>query len=65
MEQEPGEGNDDPAQEALFEIEGPDEDSCVWLVSGKGEGAVVVNLGPREAVAEKLAQWLTEIDFGE
>ena len=24
------------AQEALFELEGPDEDSCVWLVSGKG-----------------------------
>lgn len=55
----------DPEQGALFEIEGPDEDSCVWLVAGKGADAVVVNLGPRDAVAEKIAQWLAEIDFGE
>lgn len=53
------------AQEALFEIEGPDEDECVWLVSGSGPSAVVVNLGPRPAVAEKLADWLAKIDFGE
>ena len=57
--------DDEPEQGALFEIEGPDEDACVWLVSGQGESAVVVNLGPREAVAEKLTQWLAEIDFGE
>ena len=52
-------------QEALFGIEGPDEDECVWLVSGSGPSAVVVNLGPRPAVAEKLADWLAQIDFGE
>ena len=57
--------SDEEEQGALFEIEGPDEDSCVWLVSGVGEDAVVVNLGPRAAVAEKLAQWLAERDFGE
>jgi hypothetical protein len=57
--------DDEADQKALFEIEGPDEDSCVWLVSGKGACAVVVNLGPREAVAEKLTQWLAEIDFSE
>ena len=57
--------DDEADQEALFEIEGPDEDSCVWLVSGKGQEALVVNLGPREAVAEKLAQWLADMDFGE
>lgn len=57
--------DNDPEQGALFEIEGPDDDSCVWLVSGTGEDAVVVNLGPRNAVAEKMAQWLCEIDFGE
>ena len=57
--------DDEADQKALFEIEGPDEDSCVWLVSGEGQDAVVVNLGPREAVAHKLAQWLAEIDFGE
>ncbi len=57
--------NDELEQGALFEIEGPDEDECVWLVSGSGPSATVVNLGPRPAVAEKLADWLAEIDFGE
>jgi hypothetical protein len=57
--------DDELEQAALFEIEGPDDDSCVWLASGKGEGAVVVNLGPRDAVAEKMTQWLSAIDFGE
>ncbi|HEX8443026.1 MAG TPA: hypothetical protein VF631_05200 [Allosphingosinicella sp.] len=57
--------DNEPDQGALFEIEGPDDDSCVWLVSGKGADAVVVNLGPRDAVAEKLAHWLCEIDFSE
>jgi hypothetical protein len=52
---------DEPEQEALFEIEGPDEDSCVWLTA---EG-VHVNLGPGDKVAEKFAAWLTEMDFGE
>lgn len=57
--------DNEPEQGALFEIEGPDEDACVWLVAGKGENAVVVNLGPREAVATTLADWLASIDFGE
>jgi hypothetical protein len=26
--------DNEPEQGALFEIEGPDDDSCVWLVSG-------------------------------
>ena len=39
----------------LFEIEGPDEDACVRLVSGSGDDQLVVNPGPREKVAEKLA----------
>jgi hypothetical protein len=26
---------DEPEQEALFELEGPDEDSCVRLTSGE------------------------------
>jgi hypothetical protein len=56
---------DDPEQGALFEIEGPDEDGCVWICSAGGRDVWCQNLGPREAVAEKLAQWLTEIDFGE
>ena len=53
---------EDPEQGALFELEGPDEDSCVWLTA---EGGVHVNLGPRGAVAEKLCQWLSEIDSGD
>ena len=48
------ESTDEPDQSALFEIEASDEDACVWLVAGKGEDAVAVNLGPREAVATKL-----------
>lgn len=55
----------DGEQEALFEIEGPDEDGCVWLVSGEGQDAISVNLRPRPAVAEKMTDWLAEIDFGE
>ena len=53
---------DDVEQEALFELEGPDEDSCVWLVGAHGD---VLNLGSREKVAEKLTQWLSAIDYGE
>jgi hypothetical protein len=52
-------------QGALFTLEGPDDDGCVWLVSGDGPSAIVVNLGPREPVATRLAEWLAEIDFGE
>jgi hypothetical protein len=55
----------DPDQGALFTIEGPDDDSCVWLISGTGESAVVINLGPREPVSERMADWLAEIDFGD
>jgi len=55
----------DCQQGALFTIEGPDDDGCVRLVSGSGESAVVVNLGPREPVSERMADWLGEIDFGE
>jgi hypothetical protein len=57
--------DDGPEQGASFEIEGPDEDARVWLVSGKGSDAVVVNLGPREAVATKPTDWPAAIDFGE
>ncbi len=57
--------DDEPEQGALFQIEGPDEDACVWLVSGTGQDTVVLNLGPRDAVAAKLTDWLASIDFGE
>jgi hypothetical protein len=60
MDQDEDDGGD-PEQEALFELEGPDEDSCVWLTSGE----LHVNLGPREKVAEKMADWLAAIDYGD
>lgn len=55
---EPGESE----QGALFRIEGPDEDGCVWLVFADGE---VRNAGPRGPVAEQCIQWLTQQDYGE
>jgi hypothetical protein len=57
--------DDQVDQDALFEIEGPDEDGCVWICSAAGRDVWCQNLGPREKVAEKLADWLAEIDFGE
>ncbi len=61
MQQNPPADDAEHEQEALFELEGPDEDSCVWLTSGE----LHVNLGPRDKVAERMAQWLAEIGFGE
>ena len=54
-----------PRRKPFSRSRAPDERGCVWLVSGKGESAVVVNLGPREPVAEKMADWLGQIDFGD
>lgn len=52
---------DEEPQGALFTIEGPDEDGCVWiLVDGE-----TVNLGPRDAVAERWVEWLSAIDYGD
>lgn len=47
-----------PAQGALFQIEGPDEDGCVWACSPEGRDIWCHNLGPKEAVAETFSQWL-------
>ena len=55
----------DSEQGSLLVMNGPDEDGCVWLVSGKGQHAITVNFRPRSAVAEKLADWLAATDFGE
>lgn len=53
---------DEPEQDALFEIEGPDEDGCVWI-SSMTPGGWSQNLGPRDKVAEVLSQWLGSIDY--
>ena len=52
-------------QGASFKLEGRDEDGCVWLISGEGQGATAINLGPRQTVAGRMADWLAEIDFEE
>ena len=57
---------DDPEQEALFELQGPDEDGCVWACSPAGDPHVwCQNLGPAAKVAEVLSQWLGTIDYDE
>ena len=56
---------DEPEQEALFELQGPDEDDCVWVCSPTGRDVWCQNLGPTEKVAEVLSQWLGTIDYDE
>ena len=55
--------NAEPERGALCEIEVDNDDGCVWIVVGKGAEAQTVNLGPRDRVAEKWADWLARIDF--
>jgi len=52
---------DDPEQEALFYIEGPDERGCVWLHSASSHDPWAQNLGPADKVAEVLWQWLGDL----
>jgi hypothetical protein len=56
--------DDEPEQDALFEIEGPDEDGCVWMSSTE-PGSWHHNLGPAVKVAEVMSQWLATIDDAE
>lgn len=54
------------SQEALFEIQGPDEDGCVWACAPEGRRDIwCQNLGPADKVAEVLSQWLGSIDYQE
>jgi hypothetical protein len=55
---------DEPEQVAPFEIEGPDEDGCVWISSTDGP-PFHFNLGPADKVAEMLSQWLASLDDAE
>jgi hypothetical protein len=48
----------DPQQAALFQIEGPDEDGCVWICSTEGREVWCHNLGPEPKVAEVMLRWL-------
>jgi hypothetical protein len=53
---------DEPEQEALFYIEGPDERGCVWMHGTSSRDPWAQNLGPCRKVVEALSQWLGEID---
>ena len=55
----------EPQQDALFQIEGPDEDGCVWICSTEGRDVWCQNLGPQDKVAPLLSQWLGSIDYDE
>ena len=57
--------DDERVQEALFQIEGPDEDGCVWACSTEGHDVWCQNLGPTQKVAKVLAGWLAAIDYFE
>ena len=48
-------------QKALFQLEGPDEDGCVWACSSEGRDVWCQNLGPPEKVADVLCRWLASI----
>lgn len=52
-----------PPQEATFNIEGPDEDGCVWICSTEGRDVWCRNLGPKDKAAEVMSQWLGSIDY--
>ena len=56
---------DEPEQEALFELQGPDEDGCVWACSREGRHVWCQNLGPVEKVRVVLAEFLASIEQNE
>jgi hypothetical protein len=51
--------------DAPFQIEGSEEDGCVWICSPQGRSDWCHNLGPVEQVAEAWSQWLGSIDHEE
>lgn len=51
----------EPEQAALFYIEGPDEDGCVWICSAQA-GEWCHNMGPTDKVVEVLSQWLWSLE---
>jgi hypothetical protein len=56
---------DEPEQTALFQIDGPDEDGCVWVCSPERRDIWCQNLGPKAQVVEVLSQWLASVDADE
>ena len=54
---------DEPEQEALFYIEGPDERGCVWAHGTSSADPWAQNLGQAVKVAKVLSQWLGSIEY--
>lgn len=54
--------DDEPEQEALFYIEGPDEDGCVWIYGASTGDPWAQNLGPWPKVAKVMSEWLASLD---
>ena len=50
-------------QGALFHIEGPDEDGCVWICSAGGRDVWCQNLGPVSKVGPVFSDWLASVEF--
>ena len=57
--------DEEAVQGALFQIEGPDEDGCVWACSAEGRDVWCQNLGPADKAAEVMSQWLASQDYDE
>jgi hypothetical protein len=53
---------DEPKQDALFYVEGPDEDGRVWICSADAPGQWCHNLGTADKVTEVFSQWLVSTD---
>lgn len=45
---------------AGFQIEGADDDGCVWACSPSGGDTWCLNLGPEGPAAEAMKRWLDE-----
>ena len=52
---------DGPPQDALFQIEGPDEDGFVWICSNQGRDNWCHKLGPTMPTVAVLARWLASV----
>ena len=52
-------------QEALFELQGPDEDGCVWACSPEGRDVWCQNRGPDAKVVDVMSRWLESTEYDE
>ena len=55
----------EPDQQALFELQGPDHDGYVWACSPAGRDVWCQNLGAVAKVSEVMSQWLRSINYDE